>query len=63
MKVASRIILVLLLGSFPVLPYAQASEGEEGAEEGFHKNHMSMFLGSTQEGSEESFTVVLDYEY
>ena len=63
MKMISRIFLVLLLGSIPVLPYSRASEGEDGAEEGFHKNHMSLFLGSTQEGSEESFTIGLDYEY
>jgi hypothetical protein len=52
-------LIVALAFSLPVI----ADEPHEGAEHSFHRHHMALFIGNTQEGDENGVSFGADYEY
>lgn len=54
-------IVILLIVPFSVI--AEESDHGKHTSELEHRHHVAFFLGNTQDGSEDGFSVGMDYEY
>jgi hypothetical protein len=57
-------LIITLLITLAISPVAGAEEAHEEGSHEFHRHHMALILGNTQnDGSESGLSVGLDYEY
>lgn len=63
MRICLFLAVFALLAALAVLPATAEEEEASHGEQGFHRNHLALFLGATTAESETGFTSGLDYEF